>query len=276
MSEQDRRICKEIRKKIFITGYTGGMAHLASCYSAVEIIYALFMKDLMRYDPKMPDLPNRDRFVLSKGHAGLALFAVMAEAGMISKEDFSSYLRKGTHIGGEPCTRDVKGVEATTGSLGHGLSMAVGMALGQKLHGYDAKTFVLLGDGECQEGTVWEALLSAPVFHLDNLVAILDANKLQKMDAVDNIMGKWDWRKRIEPLGWCVKEIDGHNVDDIAACLSEKNTNGKPIFIIANTIKGKGVSIMENNPVWHFKLPNRKEKEIFMRELDITEEEMIS
>lgn len=274
MSKQDNVICKKLRKKIFITGFAGGMAHLASCYSAVEIIYSLYMKDIMKYDPNQPTLPDRDRFILSKGHAGLALFAVMVEAGMLAEDEFDGYLEKNSRIGGEPCMRDIPGIEATTGSLGHGLSMGIGMALGQKLNGYHAKTFVLLGDGECQEGTVWEALLLAPAFHLNNLVVILDANQIQKMDTIENIIGISNWRKRIEPLGWNVKEVDGHDVDAIVSCLKEDNLHENPVFIIAHTVKGKGVSIMEGNPIWHFKLPNRKEKKIFMQELDITEGEM--
>ena len=189
-------------------------------------------------------------------------------------DEFDGYLKKNSRIGGEPCMRDIPGIEATTGSLGHGLSMGIGMALGQKLNGYHAKTFVLLGDGECQEGTVWEALLLAPAFHLNNLVVILDANQIQKMDTIENIIGISNWRKRIEPLGWNVKEVDGHDVDAIVSCLKEDNLHENPVFIIAHTVKGKGVSIMEGNPIWHFKLPNRKEKKIFMQELDITEGEM--
>lgn len=274
MNEQDNKNCKELRKKIFITGYAGGMAHFASCFSAVEIIYTLYLKGIMKYDSQNPDMPERDRFILSKGHAGLTLYTVMWKAGFLTEKELSSYLQPGCHIGGEPCMRDLKGIEATTGSLGHGLSMGVGMALGQKLDGTDAKTYVLVGDGECQEGSIWEGIMSASAFKLDNLVVILDNNTIQKMDFTESIMGFSNWREKLESFGWNVKEVDGHNVDELEKCLKEKNKSGKPVFIIAKTIKGKGVSIMEGNPIWHFKLPGKKEKKIFMEELEISDEEM--
>lgn len=274
MDKQDEKRCKELRKKIFIVGYKGGMAHLASCFSALEIIYTLYLKGVMNYVPQVPDMPERDRFILSKGHAGLALYAVMWKAGFLTEEELNCYLQPGCHIGGEPCMRDLKGIEASTGSLGHGLSMGVGMALGQKLDGINAKTFVLVGDGESQEGSIWEGIMAGATLKLDNLTVILDDNMIQKMDFTEKIMGYPNWREKLESFGWYVKEVDGHNVGELEKCLKEKNISGKPIFIIAKTIKGKGVSIMEGNPIWHFKLPNHKQKKIFMEELEITEEEM--
>lgn len=274
MSVVDIEKCKELRKRIFITGYKGGMAHLASCFSALEIIYVLYEKNILRFDAKDPHMRDRDRFILSKGHAGLALYAVMQDVGFLSKDDFESYLQPGGRIGGEPCMRDVPGIEATTGSLGHGLSMGLGMALGQKIRNINAKTYVMLGDGECQEGTVWEAIMSAPALGLNNLVVILDSNKIQKMDTVENIMRFSDLGDKVSTFGWEVKYVDGHDIEALTNCLGDEKEYNKPLFIIANTTKGKGVSIMENNPIWHFKLPNKKEKKIFMEELNITESEM--
>lgn len=274
MKREYELACAELRKRIFITGYKGGMAHLASCFSSVEILYALYCDGVLKYNPSDLQSQDRDRFILSKGHAGLALYAVMVEAGIMDQEVFESYLSENALIGGEPCFGDIPGIEATTGSLGHGISMGVGMALGQKMDGNGAKTYVLVGDGECQEGTIWEAMMSAAALKLDNLVVILDSNKIQKMDSIENILGPIDWEARAIEFGWEVRRVDGHDVEAITECLMREKADDKPVFVIADTVKGKGVSIMENNPIWHFKLPNRKEKKVFMQELGISEEEM--
>lgn len=272
--QQDNLKCKKLRKDIFLLGYRGGLAHLAPCFSCLEILYSLYLKGVLRYDATNPDWPDRDRFILSKGHAGLALFHVMQEAGFLTKEELRTYLQPNTRIGGEPCMRDMKGIEATTGSLGHGLSMGVGMAMTQKMDRHDAKTYVLLGDGECQEGTVWEAAMSAAAFKLDNLVAILDCNNIQKMDSVVKTIGLDNWKEKWTSFGWTVDEVDGHDVDALVESLQKPNEPGKPRFLIAHTVKGKGVSIMENNPNWHFKLPNRKELKVFKAELEIDDSEL--
>lgn len=274
MGQQDDFQCKEIRQQIFITGYSGGMAHLASCFSAVEILYTLYMKDILKHDPRNPDMPDRDRFVLSKGHAGLALYATLWKAGYLSLKELHSYLKPNCHIGGEPNMRDLKGIEASTGSLGHGMSAAVGMAMAQKLDGNGAKTYVMIGDGECQEGTIWEAAMSAMAFSLENLIVILDCNQLQKTNRVEETLKYVDWTHKWETFGWNVVETDGHSVDGLKETFHCNPLNGKPTIVIAHTVKGKGVSIMENNPIWHFKLPNKKEKRIFLEELGITEEEL--
>ena len=265
----------DLRKSIFITGYKGGMAHLASCFSCLEILYALYGEDgILRLDPQNPRWKDRDRFILSKGHAGLALYCMLAERGFITREEYHSYLQPGCELGGEPCMRDSQWVEATTGSLGHGLSMGVGMAMAQKMDHSTGKVYVLLGDGECQEGTVWEAAMSGRAFGLDNLVAILDSNEIQKMCSVEETLGKVCWREKWEAFGWQVEEMDGHNVDEIRAVLSRDNAPGKPRLVIAHTVKGKGVSIMEGNPNWHFRLPGRKELKVFKAELHISDAEM--
>lgn len=270
----EEKTLKALRKEIFLTGWRGGMAHLASCFSCLEIVYTLYCKDVLRIDAQNARWRDRDRFILSKGHGGLALYAVLAHRGLISWETFHSYLQDDARIGGEPCTRDCEWIEATTGSLGHGLSVGVGMAKALKLSGSDAKVYVLLGDGECAEGTVWEAVSSAGALGLDNLVAILDRNGLQKTDRVQKTFGTENWRERIEPFGWQVRETDGHDVPALRAALTEPAEPGKPLFVIARTVKGKGVSIMENSPNWHFRLPNRKELKVFREELGIDDAEM--
>ena len=269
--EVDLQKLRELRKKIFLTGYRGGMAHLASCFSCLEILYALYVGGILRLDAKNPTWQDRDRFILSKGHAGLALYAVLAGKGLLSEDDFNSYLQPGGTIGGEPCRRDSQWIETATGSLGHGLSFAVGIALALKLKKSPAKVYVLLGDGELQEGTVWEAAMSAAALKLDNIVAILDCNEIQKMDFVNKTIGEPRWQEKWTAFGWNVTETDGHDVAALMQCLNEENTTGKPLFIIAHTVKGKGVSVMEQNPNWHFKLPKgKKEKAAFREELGIS------
>ncbi len=266
--KDDNSVLKQMRRDIYHTGYEGGMAHLASCYSCLEILYTLYMKGVLKVDPKNPKAKGRDRLILSKGHAGLALYRVMAEAGFLSMDDFRTYLKPNGKIGGEPCMRDNEGVEAATGSLGHGLSMGVGMAIAFAMDKTPQKTYVIVGDGELEEGTIWEAVMSAPAFKLDNLTVILDHNGIQKMDTVEKILGMDNWKEKWEPFGWTVTEVDGHDADALEAELKKNNEKDKPRLIIAHTVKGKGVSVMENNPNWHFKLPtSRKELAAFEEEI---------
>ena len=263
-----------MRKDIFLAAYAGGMAHLASAYSCVEILYALYSIGVMRHDPLNPTWDMRDRFILSKGHGSLALYSALCQTGYFSKEQLMNFIKPDSLLGGEPSVCLPLGIEASTGSLGHGLSLGVGMALAQKSDGKDSKVYVLLGDGECEEGSVWEAVMTAAKYKLDNLIAIIDHNRIQKMDTVDAVMGITDWQIRFEAFGWDCAKTDGHNVASIVDTLSSLKRTGKPHVVIADTIKGKGVSIMENNPAWHWRMPNRKELKVFMRELDISEEEL--
>lgn len=263
-----------MRKEIFLTAYCGGMAHLASAFSCVEIIYALYCGGVMRHDPAHPDWPERDRFILSKGHGSLALYTALCMAGYFSKETLRTFSTPDTELGGEPSLCIPLGIEASTGSLGHGLSLGTGMALAFKADGTAQRVFVLLGDGECEEGSVWEAIMSAAKYGLDNLVIIVDNNHIQKMNSLEKVMGITDWQQRFEAFGLDCVRTDGHDVDAVAAAVSGLRANGKPHVIIAETVKGKGVSIMENNPAWHWRMPNRREMKVFMRELNITEEEL--
>ncbi len=273
-AELEEKKLLALRKKIFLTGYKGGMAHLASCFSCLEMLYSLYMMDILRLDPSNPKWKDRDRFILSKGHAGLALYCVLQSAGLISEEEISSYLQENSLIGGEPCMRDCEWIEATTGSLGHGLSMGLGIAMALKMNNSPAKVYVMLGDGELEEGTVWEAILMAPSFGLSNLIAILDCNKIQKMDFVENTIGSPGWADKWESFGWHVEEVDGHDPQAFKEVVMNSQGHNKPRLIIADTVKGKGVSIMENNPNWHFKLPGRKELKVFKEELGITDSEL--
>ena len=272
--EKQRENLQLLRKKIFITGYRGGMAHFASCFSCIEMIYALYMENIVRYDPQNPKWEERDRFVLSKGHAGLALYSVLNMAGLVSDEVLASYLTDNSLIGGEPCMRDNPWIEATTGSLGHGLSMALGIAIALKIDGKKSKVYCMLGDGELQEGTLWEAIMTAPSFKTDNLIAIIDSNKIQKMDFVEKTIGEPDWKRKFEAFGWTADEVDGHDVEAFKKCALKENASDRPRVIIADTVKGKGVSLMEESCNWHFRMPKKKELKIFLDELGISEEEL--
>ena len=247
------------RKKIFLHAYHTGVGHLASCFSCIEILHALYNGVIQ------PD----DHFVLSKGHAALALYVVLAERGYFGESEIANY-------GGEPNTLDTPGVEASTGSLGHGLSIALGMALALKSSDKPGSVYCLVGDGECQEGSIWEAVISASAFKLDNLVMIVDSNHLQKMDTIKNIIGMDALPAQFESFGWQVKVADGHDIADLQAKLLGDWAPGKPRCIIAETVKGKGLSLMENNPAWHWRMPNKKELKIFCSELGISEEELAS
>lgn len=272
MVEADKM--KELKKKIFITAYRAGAAHLASSFSVIDLLYVLYCKEIIRFDIENPWDEKRDRLILSKGHACLALYVVLNEIGMISDEELKSFCQPGSHLGGEPKLGSAPGIEASTGSLGHGLSFGVGMALASKMNKYGNRIYVILGDGECQEGSVWEAAMSAVNFKLGNLIVIVDDNRLQAMDSVDAIMGIKSWKEKWTAFGFDVSEVDGHNLNEIEQMLRNIADNEKPKLIISHTIKGHGVSFMEEVPIWHFRMPNEKELEIVKKELGISPEEL--
>lgn len=272
MEKQDVECLKRLRKEIFLAAYSAGIGHLASAYSSLEMIYTLYIKGAMKVKADSPAWEERDVFILSKGHASLALYAVMSEAGFFGKKELYTFSRPRTRLGGEPKRQELPGIEASTGSLGHGLAVGVGMAIANKMDGKENRVIVLVGDGECQEGSIWESILSAGSFHLDNLLVLLDCNHIQKMGPVSNIMGKENWRERWEAFGWECQEVDGHDVDEIERSVKEKQH--APKVIVAHTVKGHGVSIMENNPSWHWRLPTRKEMKVVVKELNIEEEEL--
>ena len=266
---------KELKKKIFLTAYKAGAAHLASSFSVIDLLYVLYCKQIIRFDSQNPWSKSRDRLILSKGHAGLALYVILSKVGLINDQMLEKYCQPDSCLGGEPKLGAAPGIEASTGSLGHGLSFAVGIALACKMNHYDNKVYVILGDGECQEGSVWEAAMSAVRYKLDNLVVIMDDNKLQAMDTVEEIMGISSWKERWEAFGFEVYEVDGHNLTAIENELRKENHTDQPRLIISHTIKGHGVSFMEKVPIWHFRMPNAEELEIIKKELDISEEELV-
>lgn len=267
-------IMRDIRKTILLTAYSASIAHIASAFSIVEILYVLYSNKILKVDSKNPNMEDRDKFILSKGHGSLALYTILCREGFFDENTLKTFAKPGSILGGEPTIPSIPGVEATTGSLGHGLSIGVGMALANKIDEKQEKVYVLLGDGELEEGSVWEAVMFAANKKLDNLVIIVDCNKIQKMGSVEDIMGISSWKSRFSAFDLLVKEVDGHDIIELDKVFREENNSNKPLVILCNTIKGKGVSIVENNPRWHWKLPSKKELKVFMNELNITEEEI--
>lgn len=267
-------ITKEIRKEIFLTAFGANIAHIASAFSIVEVMYVLYEQKILHYDPLNPTADDRDWFILSKGHGSLALYYELYKCGFFDKDTLRSFSKPGTVLGGEPCYPLTPGIECSSGSLGHGLSFAVGVAKSKKIDGRSEKVYCLVGDGECEEGSTWEALMFASHMNLDNLIILVDCNKIQKMDSVEKVIGIESLKPYFKTFGCDVYEVDGHNIDEIRECLQNTNTSGKPKAVILNTVKGKGVSIIENNADWHWRLPKKKELKYFMKELNISEEEV--
>lgn len=249
-----------------------GSGHPSSSLSAIDIMTALYFGGILRFDPQRPDWPQRDRFILSKGHAAPALYAVLAEAGYFEPALLSTLRTLGSPLEGHPNMRRVPGVEASTGSLGQGLSIGVGHALATRLDGYDSRVYVIIGDGESEEGQVWEAALAAASFELDHLTAILDHNKFQQTGpvseiapAMDPIADKW------QAFGWYVTEVNGHRMDRILQAIENaRDITGRPQMIIAHTKKGKGLSLFEENAVnrRHGEALSPEEAKIALAELD--------
>jgi transketolase len=267
-------IVRDIRKEIFLTAYSADIAHIASAFSIVEVMYALYEKKILHYDPTNPKSDDRDWFILSKGHGSIALYYELYKCGFFDKETLMSFSKPGSILGGEPCYPITPGVECSSGSLGHGLGFASGVAWSKKSEGRKEKVYCLVGDGECEEGSTWEALMFASHMKLNNLTILVDSNKLQKMDSVENVAGVRSLRPYFETFGCSVTEVDGHDIDQICECLLQENETERPKVVILNTVKGKGVSIIENNPGWHWRLPKKKELKLFMDELNISEEEI--
>ncbi|WP_331618354.1 transketolase [Serpentinicella sp. ANB-PHB4] len=256
-----------IRKNIIEMLHESGSGHPGGSLSAADILTVLFFHE-MNLDPKNPKLDNRDRFVLSKGHAAPVLYATLVEKGFFPKEELFKLRKINAMLQGHPDMKGTPGVEMSTGSLGQGFSAACGMAIAGKLDKKDARVYALLGDGELQEGLVWEAAMSASHYKLDNLTAIVDYNRLQIDGFNDDVMGVNPVDDKFKAFGWHVIEVDGHSIDALIRVFDEaKNTKGKPTAIIAKTIKGKGVSFMENAVEWHGTAPSEDDKAQALKEL---------
>ncbi|MCI6737950.1 MAG: transketolase [Intestinibacter sp.] len=249
-------IASIIRKEIVTMIHKAKSGHPGGSLSAVEILTALYF-DEMNIDPTNPKMEDRDRFILSKGHAAPVLYATLAERGYFDREELDGFRKFGSMLQGHPDMNKIPGVEMSTGSLGQGFSVACGMAMASKLDNAPWNVYVLLGDGEIQEGIVWEAAMSASHYKLDNLIAFLDYNGLQIDGNIETVMNVNPVEGKFKSFGWNVITIDGHDYDQIFAALDiAKATVGKPTMIIAKTIKGKGISFMENEAKWHGSAPS--------------------
>lgn len=256
-----------LRRHVINMVAAANSGHPGGSLSSADVVAALYFRVMRGLDPRNPKNPDRDRFVLSKGHCCPVLYAALAEKGFIPVDELETFRKLHSRLQGHPDMTKVPGVEASAGSLGQGISMAVGMALAGKIDKRGYRVFVLLGDGECQEGQVWEAAMSAAHYHLDNLVAIIDRNRLQIDGPTEEVMSLEPLAEKWTAFGWHTVEIDGHSFPQIVAALEASPVPGKPMAIIANTVKGKGVSFMENAVEWHGVAPNQEQRQQALAEL---------
>jgi len=259
-------IAREVRRNILLMTTAAGSGHPGGSMSATDILTVLYF-NVMRHDPGNPTWPARDRFVLSKGHAAPALYCMLAEAGYFSKDLLMSLRKLGSPLQGHPDMKRLPGIEMSTGSLGQGLSVAVGMALAARLDGLDYHVYALIGDGESQEGQVWEAAMAASHNRLDNLTAILDENRLQIDGPTEKVMSVPNQRARWKAFGWDAHVLDGHDMGSLIKLLHKSPEPGTPRMLVAQTVKGKGVSFMENQLKYHGTPLSQKELERALKEL---------
>tara|TARA_B100001142_G_scaffold330082_1_gene396080 strand:+ start:2751 stop:3578 length:828 start_codon:yes stop_codon:yes gene_type:complete len=266
--EEIKNFSFQVRKNIIEMAFEAGSssAHIGGALSIVEIISSLFSYK-MKIDKNNPNWEDRDRFILSKGHACLAYYAALCEIGYISKEELKTFEKNDTNLLGHPVINRKIGIEFSNGSLGMGLSLGIGVALAAKRKKKKFNVYVILGDGECNEGSVWEAAMAAPHLKLDNLNIIIDKNNFQQTGSNNEIMKTESLKNKWSSFGWSTTEIDGHNIESLYDCLEETNNN-KPKAIIANTIKGKGFSFSENNNDWHHSVLSRSNYDKALQELE--------
>jgi transketolase len=259
-SQEDlARVARKIRLRLVEMSHAAGTPHLGSALSCVDILVAAYWR-VLRIDPSHADDPQRDRFILSKGHAATALYATLAERGFFPEAWLSTFALDDAPLAEQPAPGCAPGVELATGSLGHGLPVAVGMAIAARIQGISHRTFVCLSDGECNEGTVWEAAMFASARKLERLAVIIDYNKWQATGRSNDIMALASLREKWAAFGWNTHEADGHDIESLAALLARvPDDSGKPIAIVAHTVKGKGVSFMEDDNNWHYRIPTAEE-----------------
>jgi len=265
-SQNLEKFALKIRKHAINMTNTGGSSHIGSILSIADILAVLY-GSVMSYKADEPKWPGRDRFILSKGHAGAGVYAVLAESGFMSLDKLKTHYQDGSDLSGHVSHKGIPGVEFSTGSLGHGLPVATGMALAAKINKQMHNIYVLMSDGECDEGSNWEAALFAPHHKLDNLVVIIDRNKLQSIHSTEDTLGLEPFVDKWQAFGWNVVNIDGHDHEQLISACNSK-IMGKPLCVVANTTKGKGISFMENQVLWHYRSPQDEEYESAMRELD--------
>mgnify|MGYP000199917368 CR=1 FL=1 len=257
--EELTKIAKRVRRDIIEMTAEAGSGHPGGSLSCTDILVALYFH-VMKVDPQNPNWEDRDRFVLSKGHAAPAIYAVLAEKGFFPAEELKTLRKIGTKLQGHPDMKKTPGIDMTTGSLGQGISAAVGMALAGKLDKKDYRVYAVLGDGELQEGQVWEAAMAAAHYKLDNLTIFVDHNHLQIDGPIDLVMSPEDVREKFRAFNWNVININGHDFNEIVDAVEKaKNMKGRPTAVIAETIKGKGIPFMENQVDWHGKAPSKEQ-----------------
>ena len=257
----------EIRKEIITMVYRANSGHVGGSLGATDLLVALYYS-IMNHDPSKPNWDERDRFILSKGHCTPVIYAILADCGYFPKQDLHSFRRPGSHLQGHPYQPKTPGIDASTGTLGLGISTGVGMALGAKLKKQHHYYYILCGDGEIQEGQVWEAAMFANKYNLDNVIAMVDRNYLQTDGYSEDIMPLDPLAPKWEAFGWKVFTIDGHNFKQVIETVIEAKKVKRPVMIIVNTVKGKGVSFMENQAEWHGKPPEKREYEQAIAELN--------
>ena len=269
-----KKIANNVRKGIVTSVHSAKAGHPGGSLSAADIFTYLYFEE-MNIDPKNPRMENRDRFVLSKGHTAPGLYSALANRGYFPVEELTTLRKLGSRLQGHPCMQDTPGVDMSSGSLGQGISAAAGMALSAKLDNKDFRVYTLLGDGEIQEGQVWEASMFAGFRKLDNLVVIVDNNGLQIDGPVDQVCSPYPIDKKFEAFNFHVINIDAHDFDQIRAAFKEaRETKGMPTAIIAHSVKGKGVSFMENNVSWHGTAPNDEQYAVAMADLEKIDKEL--
>ena len=265
--EELQALARTTRRQIIEMITAAKSGHPGGSLSAVEILVTLFF-DVLRHDPQNPQWPDRDRFLLSKGHAAPVLYSVMAQTGYTPVDQLNTLRKLGSIYQGHPDVRFIPALEASTGSLGEGLSLGLGMGLAARLDGRPSRAYVVFGDGEIQEGQVWEAAMFGAFHKVDNVVCIVDYNHIQLDGFVKDIMDLEPLSDKWKAFGWHVIDVDGHSIPDLQRAFAEAEaTKGKPTCLIAHTIKGKGVSFMENNPKYHGVAPTEKEKELALQEI---------
>jgi transketolase len=263
-----KTLAKKIRIHSLKMTSRGGSSHIGAVFSIADILAVLYGV-VLNVDPNNPQASDRDRFILSKGHAGAAVYAALAETGFFDIEKLKTHYKDGSDLSGHVSHKGIPGVEFSTGSLGHGLSIGSGMALGAKIDGHSHRVVVLLSDGECDEGSIWEAVLFAAHHRLDNLIVIIDYNKIQSLGPVAEIIGLEPFTDKWRSFGWGGIEVDGHDHQQLREVLTGSPAEtGKPTVIIAHTIKGKGVSFMENTVLWHYRCAKGEEFDAALRELE--------
>jgi len=267
-TENIAKLAKKLRRHVLDMTHQAKSSHIGTNFSMCELLAVLYGK-VLQVKPAEPDWSERDRFILSKGHGCASLYAVLAESGFFPLDWLETFYQNGSYLAGHITHRHVPGVEVSTGSLGHGLSIATGMALAAKRDRKMHRVFVLLSDGECDEGSTWEPILFAPHHRLDNLIAIVDYNKIQSLGTVKEVMDLEPFAEKWRAFGWATREIDGHNIGEIEEALTAiPFEEGRPSCVIAHTVKGKGVSFMENELLWHYRSPQEEEFEAALAELE--------